>query len=126
MALRFDVITIFPGMFTGVLDDSIVARARRAGLVDIGFTDPREFATDRHRSVDDRPYGGGPGMVFKPEPVFAAVESLLAAPKAPPEKTRTPETPVTPPAESKTTTPPAGPPFGATPHVLVRCWIHPA
>jgi len=88
MTLRFDVITIFPGMFEGVLSESIVARARRASIVDVGFTDPREFATDRHRSVDDRPYGGGPGMVFKPGPVFAAVESILSARRAPAEKTR--------------------------------------
>ncbi len=88
MALRFDVITIFPAMFESVLSESILARARRAEIVDVGFTDPRDFATDRHRTVDDRPYGGGPGMVFKPEPVFSAVESVLASARAPAEATR--------------------------------------
>jgi tRNA (guanine37-N1)-methyltransferase len=88
MALRIDVITIFPGMFDSILGESLLARARRAGIVDIALTDIRDFTTDRHRSVDDRPYGGGPGMIFKPEPVFAAVESVLSTRRAPEEKTR--------------------------------------
>jgi tRNA (guanine37-N1)-methyltransferase len=88
MALSFDILTIFPGMFTGVLGESIVARAIAAGLIEVEFTDIRAFAAGRHRSVDDRPYGGGPGMVFKPEPVFAAVESVLSRSKAPPDETR--------------------------------------
>ena len=77
MSLQVDVISIFPGMFAGVVGESIVGRAVEAGLVDIRLTDLREFTTDKHRSVDDRPYGGGPGMVFKPEPVFEAVDSVL-------------------------------------------------
>src|SRR5262245_22905170 len=77
MALRFDIITIFPSMFEGFLGETILARARRAGLVEVHLTDLRDYTTDRHRSVDDKPYGGGPGMVFKPEPVFRAVESVL-------------------------------------------------
>jgi len=88
MALSFDILTIFPGMFSGVLGESIVARALASRLIEVDFTDIRDFATDRHRSVDDRPYGGGPGMVFKPEPVFDAVESVLSRSKAPPEETR--------------------------------------
>jgi tRNA (guanine37-N1)-methyltransferase len=80
MALRFDVITIFPSMFEGFLGETIIARARRAQLVEVHLTDLRDFTTDRHRSVDDKPYGGGPGMVFKPEPVFRAVESVLGGP----------------------------------------------
>ena len=88
MALRIDVLTIFPGMFDSILSETILARARRAGLVEVCLTDLRDFTADRHRSVDDRPYGGGPGMVFKPEPVFKAVEAILAQGKAPPERTR--------------------------------------
>lgn len=88
MALSFDILTIFPGMFAGVIGESIVARAMKAGLVQIRFTNLRDFTHDRHRSVDDRPYGGGPGMLFKPGPVFEAVESVLAECKAPPVSTR--------------------------------------
>jgi tRNA (guanine37-N1)-methyltransferase len=88
MSLRIDIITIFPGMFENFLAESIIARARRAGVVEVCLTDLRDFTTDRHRSVDDRPYGGGPGMVFKPEPVFRAIESVLSAAAVPPEKTR--------------------------------------
>ncbi len=88
MALTVDLLTLFPGMFTGLLSESIIRRARDAGVVEIAFTDIREFTTDPHRSVDDRPYGGGPGMVFKPEPVFRAVEAVLARRRAPPEETR--------------------------------------
>ena len=77
MAVRFDIITIFPGMFSSVVDESILGRAVKSGLVEIQRFDLRDFTEDRHRSVDDRPYGGGPGMVFKPEPVFDAVESVL-------------------------------------------------
>lgn len=76
--LTVDILTIFPDMFAGVIGESIILRARERGLVDIRCTDIRDFATDRHSSVDDRPYGGGPGMVYKPEPVFDAVESVLA------------------------------------------------
>jgi tRNA (guanine37-N1)-methyltransferase len=75
--MRFDIITIFPEFFAGPLDYGIVRRAREAGLVQIGIHDLREFTHDRHRTVDDRPFGGGEGMVLKPEPLFEAVESLL-------------------------------------------------
>jgi tRNA (guanine37-N1)-methyltransferase len=75
--MRFDIITIFPGFFAGPLDYGIVRRAREAGLVQIGVHDLRDFTHDRHRTVDDRPFGGGEGMVLKPEPLFEAVESLL-------------------------------------------------
>jgi tRNA (guanine37-N1)-methyltransferase len=75
--MRFDIVTIFPEFFAGPLDYGIVCRARESGLIDIGITDLRAFAHDRHRSVDDRPFGGGEGMVLKPEPLFEAVESLL-------------------------------------------------
>jgi tRNA (guanine37-N1)-methyltransferase len=73
--MRFDIITIFPELFTGVMDCGIVRRAVQSGLVDIRIVNLRDFTKDRHRSVDDRPYGGGEGMVFMPEPLFEAIES---------------------------------------------------
>jgi tRNA (guanine37-N1)-methyltransferase len=75
--MRFDIITIFPVFFSGPLDYGIVRRAREARLVDLRVHDLRAFTQDRHRTVDDRPFGGGEGMVLKPEPLFEAVESLL-------------------------------------------------
>src|SRR5215470_16401631 len=75
--MRFDLITIFPEFFHGPLDHGIVRRAREAGIVQIRVQDLRDFTKDRHRTVDDRPFGGGEGMVLKPEPLFEAVESLL-------------------------------------------------
>jgi tRNA (guanine37-N1)-methyltransferase len=75
--MRFDIITIFPGFFSGPFDYGIVRRASEAGLIETRVHDLREFAHDRHRTVDDRPFGGGAGMVMKPEPMFEAVESLL-------------------------------------------------
>jgi len=75
--MRFDLITIFPEFFTGPLEHGIVRRAREAGLIDVRVQDLRAFTKDRHRTVDDRPFGGGEGMVMKPEPLFEAVESLL-------------------------------------------------
>lgn len=74
--MRVDVLTLFPAMFAGPLDESIVRRARVAGLLDLKVHNLREWARDRHKTVDDRPFGGGPGMVLKPEPLFEAVESL--------------------------------------------------
>jgi len=78
--LRIDIVTLFPEMFVGPFDHSIVARARTAGLVDIRLHQLRDWATDRHRTTDDYAFGGGGGMVMKPEPVFRAVEDLLALP----------------------------------------------
>ena len=78
--MRFDLITIFPEFFTGPLDHGIVRRAREAGIVQIHVQDLREFTKDRHKTVDDRPFGGGEGMVLKPEPLFEAVEKLLGQP----------------------------------------------
>jgi tRNA (guanine37-N1)-methyltransferase len=75
--MRFDLITIFPEFFTGPLDHGIVRRARETGLVQVNIQDLREFTKDKHRTVDDRPFGGGEGMVLKPAPLFEAVESLL-------------------------------------------------
>ena len=75
--MRFDIITIFPDFFTGPLDYGIVRRAREADLIETRVHDLRGFTHDRHRTVDDRPFGGGVGMVMKPEPLFEAVESLF-------------------------------------------------
>ena len=88
--LRIDIITIFPEFFRDVIDYGIVKRARTAGLVEINSHDLRQWANDKHRTVDDRPFGGGDGMVLKPEPIFAAVEALTGASKREeyPENTR--------------------------------------
>ncbi len=75
--MRFDILTIFPGFFAGPLDHGIVRRAREVGLVEVGVHDLREATHDRHRTVDDRPFGGGEGMLLKPEPLFDSVERIL-------------------------------------------------
>jgi tRNA (guanine37-N1)-methyltransferase len=81
-AMKIDVLTLFPGMFPGPLDESIIKRACESGRLRLGIRDLRDFTHDRHRKVDDRPFGGGPGMLMKPEPMFEAVEALRG------EKTR--------------------------------------
>src|SRR3989441_2588401 len=75
--MRFDLISIFPEFFSGPLEHGVVRRTREAGLIEVHVQDLRAFTKDRHRTVDDRPFGGGEGMVLKPEPLFEAVESLL-------------------------------------------------
>jgi tRNA (guanine37-N1)-methyltransferase len=77
--MRFDIITIFPELFAGVLECGVLRRAREAGLVDVRIINLRDFAQDKHRSVDDRPFGGGEGMVFMPGPLFDAVEFCRGA-----------------------------------------------
>lgn len=79
--MRIDVFTIFPAILHGPLRESLLGKAIDAGVIDVRVHDLRDFTTDRHRQVDDEAYGGGPGMVMKPEPLFAAVESLGAGPK---------------------------------------------
>lgn len=74
--MKINVLTLFPAMFTGPLDESIVKRARDMGLLELAVHNLRSYTHDRHRTVDDRPFGGGPGMLLKPEPLFEAVESL--------------------------------------------------
>jgi tRNA (guanine37-N1)-methyltransferase len=74
--LRFDIITIFPEFFREVMDYGILRRARNAGLVDVKAHDLRQWTTDKHHVVDDRPFGGGDGMILKPEPIFTGVEAL--------------------------------------------------
>jgi tRNA (guanine37-N1)-methyltransferase len=74
--VKIDVLTLFPAMFAGPLDESIVKRARDAGLLDLKIHNLRDWTHDRHKTVDDRPFGGGPGMLLKPEPLFEAIENL--------------------------------------------------
>jgi tRNA (guanine37-N1)-methyltransferase len=80
--MKIEIVTIFPDFFRGPLDYGITRRAREAGLVEIAVHDLRAFAKDRHRTVDDRPFGGGEGMVLKPEPIFECVEAMGVAPCA--------------------------------------------
>jgi tRNA (guanine37-N1)-methyltransferase len=80
--MRIDIVTLFPEMFTGFLDGSLLGAARAAGVLDIRLTNFRDFASGPHRQVDDRPYGGGPGMLLMPGPVVDCVEALQAEPPA--------------------------------------------
>jgi len=75
--MRIDIVTGFPGLVSGPLEESILRRAREKGVVEIVVHDLRDYASDRHRTIDDAPYGGGAGMILKVEPVFAALESLM-------------------------------------------------
>jgi tRNA (guanine37-N1)-methyltransferase len=79
--MRFEIVTIFPGFFSGFLDNGILRRALADGLVEVGIHDLRAFTHDRHRTVDDRPFGGGEGMVLKPQPIAEALASLGIEPK---------------------------------------------
>jgi len=87
--MHFDILTLFPDVFEGVFNESIVKRAREAGLVSIALHNIRDYATDKHRTTDDAPYGGGGGMIMKPEPIFRAVEAVLGL-----EEGQRPEVPV--------------------------------
>ncbi|MDO8673283.1 MAG: tRNA (guanosine(37)-N1)-methyltransferase TrmD [Dehalococcoidia bacterium] len=80
--MRIDILTVLPQMFTGPFTESIIKRAGEKGLVSINVHDIRAFSTDRHHTTDDYPYGGGPGMVMKPDPIFAAVEAVLTTGRA--------------------------------------------
>ena len=80
--MKFEIVTIFPDFFRGPLDYGIVRRAREAAFIEIKIHDLRAFTTDRHRTVDDRPFGGGEGMVLKPEPLFECVESVACSRRA--------------------------------------------
>ena len=87
--MHFDILTLFPDIFESVFNESIVKRAREAGLVSIAAHNIRDYATDKHRMTDDTPYGGGGGMIMKPEPIFRAVEEILDL-----EEGQKPEAPV--------------------------------
>ncbi|MBC7263429.1 MAG: tRNA (guanosine(37)-N1)-methyltransferase TrmD [Chloroflexi bacterium] len=76
--MRFDILTLFPGLFAGIFEESIVKRAIESGLVSIHLHNIRDYTTDKHHITDDMPYGGGGGMVMKPEPIFRAVEAVMA------------------------------------------------
>ena len=89
-AMRFEIITIFPGFFTGIFEHGIVRRAQAEGLVSVTAHDLRAFTRDRHRTVDDRPFGGGEGMVLKPEPLARALEALGITAKAIEERSCSP------------------------------------
>jgi tRNA (guanine37-N1)-methyltransferase len=89
--LRFDVFTLFPEVFEPYLQTSILQRARQRGLIEVALHNIRDWTTDRHHVTDDEPYGGGGGMVMKPEPIFAAVEDVLGAPPACPLILLTPQ-----------------------------------
>lgn len=74
--MRFDIVTLFPDCFTSVLNSGLISKALAKQIASVHLINPRDFTTDKHRKVDDEPYGGGVGMLMKPEPIFAAVESL--------------------------------------------------
>jgi tRNA (guanine37-N1)-methyltransferase len=84
--MRVDVLTLFPGIFQGFLDESLLRLAREKGLLDVRLWDIRDFTHDKHRKVDDRPYGGGPGMVMMPQPVFDAAQAADADAEPPARK----------------------------------------
>ena len=117
--MRFDIITIFPGFFTGPFDHGILKRARTAGLVDIATHDLRSFTHDRHRTVDDRPFGGGEGMVLKAQPIYDAVQSLRIAPKA--ERERQKETVILLSAQGQPFTQAVAQELAATERVIIIC-----
>ena len=78
--MHFDILTLFPAMFHGPLEESILKRAQESGRLSVILHDIRDYATGKHHVTDDAPYGGGGGMVMKPEPIFAAVEAILSSP----------------------------------------------
>src|SRR5277367_4859078 len=80
--MRFDIITIFPGLFAGIFEHGVIKRAVAGGLVEVVTHDLRDFTHDRHRTVDDRPFGGGEGMILKPEPLAEALEAIQITAKS--------------------------------------------
>ncbi len=117
--MRFDIVTIFPGFFDSPLDYGILKRARTAGLVEVATHDLRGFTHDRHRTVDDRPFGGGEGMVLKPEPIYDAVASLGISPKA--ERQREKETVILLSAQGRPFTQTVAQELAATERVVIIC-----
>jgi tRNA (guanine37-N1)-methyltransferase len=117
--MRFDLITIFPGFFDSPLDYGILKRARTAGLVEIQTHDLRSFTHDRHRTVDDRPFGGGEGMVLKAEPIYDAIASLHVAPKA--ERQREKQTVILLSAQGRPFTQSLAQELAATERVVIIC-----
>ena len=117
--MHFDIITIFPDFFAGPFNYGILKRARAAGLVEIGIQDLRSFTHDRHRTVDDRPFGGGEGMVLKAQPIYDAVQSLKVAPKA--ERHRDKETVILLSAQGQPFNQPVAQELAATDRVVIVC-----
>jgi tRNA (guanine37-N1)-methyltransferase len=117
--MRFDIITIFPGFFDSPLDYGILKRARTAGLVEVATHDLRSFTKDRHRTVDDRPFGGGEGMVLKAEPIFDAMASLNITPKA--ERRREKETVILLSAQGRPFTQSLAQELAGTERVVILC-----
>ena len=117
--MRFDIITIFPDFFSGPFDYGILKRARTAGLVDIATHDLRSFTHDRHRTVDDRPFGGGEGMVLKAQPIYDAVQSLGIAARA--ERQRQKETVILLSAQGQPFTQSVAQELAATERVIIIC-----
>jgi tRNA (guanine37-N1)-methyltransferase len=117
--MRFDIITIFPGLFAGPLDYGILKRARTARLVDVHTHDLRNFTRDRHRTVDDRPFGGGEGMVLKPEPIYDAIASLNIASKS--ERLPQKETVILLSAQGRPFTQPLAQELAETERVVIIC-----
>jgi len=117
--MRFDILTIFPRFFDSPLDYGILKRARTAGLVEVFTHDLRDFTHDRHRTVDDRPFGGGEGMVLKPEPIYDAVVSLGISPKS--ERDRTKETVILLSAQGRPFTQTVAQELAATERVVILC-----
>jgi tRNA (guanine37-N1)-methyltransferase len=89
--MRFDIFTLFPEMFPHYLDESILKRAQESGLLEVRLHNIRDWATDKHKMTDDEPYGGGGGMVMKPEPIFNAIEDILGSPPSCPVILLTPQ-----------------------------------
>jgi tRNA (guanine37-N1)-methyltransferase len=117
--MRFDIITIFPDFFTGPFDYGVLKRARSSGLVDIAMHDLRSFTHDRHRTVDDRPFGGGEGMVLKAQPIYDAITSLNISPKA--ERERRRETVILLSAQGLPFTQPLAQELAITERVVILC-----
>ena len=117
--MRFDIITIFPDFFRGPFEHGILSRARTSGLVEIATHDLRGFTHDRHRTVDDRPFGGGEGMVLKAQPIYDAVQSLQIAPKA--ERQRQRETVILLSAQGQTFSQAMAQELAATERVVIIC-----
>jgi tRNA (guanine37-N1)-methyltransferase len=117
--MRFDIVTIFPGFFDSPLDYGILSRARKTGLVEVATHDLRSFTHDRHRTVDDRPFGGGEGMVLKPEPIYDAVMSLGITPKA--ERQREKETVILLSAQGRPFTQAVAQELATTERVVILC-----
>lgn len=114
--MRIDIITVFPEMFRGFLGESMISRATRAGRVFIRTVDLRDFARDQRRTVDDKPYSGGPGMLMKPEVWFDAIETCLAAPSADTPARVVLTTPTGTPYTQRTAEA-----FAASPHLIFLC-----